>query len=183
MTKHPTNAARTALDSVNFEVLKQAVASAISSDVQLKGKWQNAGSLAALYYGDESTLLNAKAQFIVDAIIPALGKSAVAAMAANLPRKGTPAAVAYNETHGLGMLEVADKAKRDVRATAHTYFNRIVGYAFPKDAVVAEPRDLKTRMNEEITALIKALQKAEDASFDVLTVIKHLTAAQTTVNK
>lgn len=169
----------TTTNTITFDQVKASITAAISNDQKLKGTWQSAGALAAAYYGDEATLVNAKAQFIVDAILPALGKGALATMARNLPRKGTPAGLAYGEE----LLAEHDKAKRDVRATAHTYFTRVVTYAFPKDAVVAEPLDLKTKLNQQITALIKSLQKADGAPFDVAAVIKHLAAAQTAVNK
>ena len=79
--------------------------------------------------------------------------------------------------------ETANQAKKDARATAHTMFTRIVSYAWPKEKTSSAPRDLKTRFNEELSALIKACEKSEDAPFDVVKVKALLENALTLVNK
>ena len=79
--------------------------------------------------------------------------------------------------------ETANQAKKDARATAHTMYARVLKYAFPKEKVQAVPRDLKTRFNEDIAALVKACEKAEDAPFDVIKVKAALENVLSLVNK
>jgi hypothetical protein len=123
-----------------------------------------------------------KAQFITDAIIPALDKKHAQALAKELPRKGSADYVAFVASHGADAWDTANTAKKDARATAHTMFSRLVKYAFPAEKAETAPRDLKTRINEELAALIKACQKAEGATFDLAKTITALEAALTIVN-
>ena len=169
---------------VEYSKMVSDVQTAIKSDINSVNKWQNVGGEVKSFYGSELALNEVKAQFIADAIIPALDKKYSDALNKDLPRKGSKE---YNElATSSGYADKwasANQAKKDARAVAHTYFARIVSYAFPKEKVQAEPRTLKTRINEEVTALIKACEKAEGAEFDLLAVIAKFNEVLTAVNK
>ena len=170
---------------INYTDMIKDIQATIKSDINAVNKWQNAGSEVRAFYGSETALNEVKAQFIADAIIPALDKKHGDALAKDLPRKGSKE---YNDLAGnnpkyVDLWTSANQAKKDARAVAHTYFSRIVSYAFPKEKVQAEPRTLKTRLNEELSALIKACEKAEGAEFDLVAVIAKLNETLTVVNK
>lgn len=155
---------------------------AIKSDVKTSGQWKDAGSKVAECFGSETLLIEAKAQFIADAILPALDKRHAVALAKELPRKGSKE---YNalDSNGVALWQAANQAKKDARAIAHTYFARLASYAFPKEKTETAPRELKTRVCEELIALIKACQKAEGAGFNITECIKHMEAALAAASK
>jgi hypothetical protein len=156
---------------------------AVRNDINTVNKWQTAGNAVREFYGTETAINEVKAQFITDAIIPALDKRHALALAKELPRKGSADYVAFVGAHGADHWDTLNTAKKDARATAHTYYSRIVKYAFPAEKTESAPRDLKTRLNEEIAALVKACQKSEGASFDLGATIAALEATLTIVNK
>lgn len=158
------------------------VIDAVRGDINTVNKWQTAGNSVREFYGTETALNEVKAQFITDAIIPALDKKHAAALSKELPRKGSADYVAFVASHGADAWDTANTAKKDARATAHTMFSRLVKYAFPTEKAESAPRDLKTRINEELAALIKACQKAEGATFDLAKTITALEATLTIVN-
>ena len=161
----------------------KSVLDAVRGDINTVNKWQTAGQSVREFYGTETAINEVKAQFIADAIIPALDKKHAAALARELPRKGSADYVAFVANHGADLWETQNTAKKDARATAHTMFSRVVKYAFPTEKTESAPRDLKTRINEEVAALIKACQKSEGASFDLGATIAALEATLTIVNK
>jgi len=170
--------------STSYESVIKLVANAVSTDINAVNKWQLAGITVAEFYGTETALEEVKAQFIADAILPAIGKHHVNALNKELPRKGSKE---YKEldSAGLASWEDANKAKKDARAVAHTMFNRVKGYAFPaiKDDTETTTKDLKTKINETIANLVKSCQKAEEATFDITSVIGALENVLTVVNK
>jgi hypothetical protein len=170
------------MSQVTYVDLVKSVSIAVSTDLGSANKWSIAGRDVAGFYPSQEALEAVKAQFIVDAIIPGLDKKHAAALAVDLPRKNSKE---YNELSDVNKSKWADadKAKKDARATAHTMFTRVMSYAWPKEKKQAEPRAIKTRFNEEIAALIKAGENAEDAPFDMVVVLKHLNAALSAVNK
>lgn len=165
--------------STMFKQVTEAVRGGIASE----HKYVNAGHAVREFYGTEAAINETKADFITNAIIPALDKKHAQALAKELPRKGSADYVAFVANHGADLWETQNQAKKDARATAHTYFARIVKYAFPAEKAETAPRDLKTRINEEIAALVKACQKAEAPAFDVAAVLACLEATLTAVNK
>lgn len=169
--------------TTNYTEVTKAVTEAVRGDINTVNKWQNAGQTVRDFYGTEGALNEVKAQFIADAILPAIDKRHVAALNKELPRKGSADYVAYVGAHGATAWDNANQAKKDARAVAHTMFSRVIKYAFPSEKVETAPRDLKTRLNEEIAALVKACQKSEGASFDVGNTIAALNAALTIINK
>jgi len=170
-------------NATNYTDVTKDVINAIKGTLSTDNKWETAGQTVRGFYGTETALQEVKAQFIADAIIPALNPIHAKALAKELPRKGSADYVAFVGAHGATAWDIANQAKKDARATAHTMFSRVIKYAFPAEKAETTPRDLKTRLNEEIAALVKACQKAEGATFDVGATIVALNAALTIINK
>ena len=168
---------------MQYSEMTKAVTEAVKGDINSVNKWQTAGQSVREFFGTEGAITEVKAQFIADAIIPAIDKRHAQALAKDLPRKGSADYVAFVGAHGVDAWEVANQAKKDARSVAHTMFARVVKYAFPAEKTESAPRDLKTRLNEEIAALVKACQKAEAASFDVGATITALEATLKIINK
>ena len=168
---------------MEYQTMTKAVTEAVRGDINSVNKWQVAGQSVREFFGTESAIAEVKAQFIADAIMPAIDKRHAQALAKELPRKGSADYVAYVGAHGADAWETANQAKKDARSVAHTMFARVVKYAFPAEKTETAPRDLKTRLNEELAALVKACQKAEAPAFDVGATIAALEAALTVINK
>ena len=168
---------------MQYSEMTKAVTEAVKGDINSVNKWQTAGQSVREFFGTEGAITEVKAQFIADAILPAIDKRHAQALAKDLPRKGSADYVAYVGAHGVDAWETANQAKKDARSVAHTMFARVVKYAFPAEKTETTPRDLKTRLNEEIAALVKACQKAEAPAFDVGATIAALEAALTVINK
>jgi hypothetical protein len=81
-------------NTISIETVNQAVRQAVSKDNESKGKWQAAGQAVAGFYMTAENLEAVKAQFIADAILPAMDKKHSQALAVDLPRKGSKD---YNE--------------------------------------------------------------------------------------
>jgi len=159
----------------------KAVREAVRSDNLSANKYVNAGSQVREFYGTETAINEVKAQFIADAIIPELDKKHQSALAKDLPRKGSADYVAFVANHGAAFWDDANQAKKDARAIAHTYFSRVVRYAWPKEPTERKVTPLQTRIINEVSALVKACQKAETPDFDVAKTIAALDAVLATV--
>lgn len=158
---------------------------AVSIDVTTKGKWEKAGPAVAAFFGTEAALTEVKAQFIADAILPALPARHAKALAVELPRKGSAEYVALDEA-GLARWNAATEAKKLARSTADTYYKRVLSYAFPKEK---EPGDegetatLKTKLAKMLSDAIGKCEKAEAPDFDVPATLAGLRAALAAVSK
>ena len=168
---------------MEYQQVTKSVIEAVKGDINSVNKWQTAGDSVRQFFGTESAIVEVKAQFIADAIIPAINPVHAKALAHDLPRKGSADYVAFVGQHGAERWDAINQAKKDARSVAHTMFARVVKYAFPVEKAETAPRDLKTRLNEEISALIKACQKAEGASFDLGATITALDATLKIINK
>ena len=168
---------------MEYTQVTKNVIDAIKGDINSVNKWQTAGESVRGFFGTESAIVEVKAQFIADAIIPALNPVHAKALAKDLPRKGSADYVAFVGSHGADFWEDLNQMKKDARSVAHTMFARVVKYAFPAEKTETVPRDLKTRLNEELAALVKACQKAEDAPFNLNQVIVALNATLILVNE
>jgi hypothetical protein len=62
-------------------------------------------------------------------------------------------------------------------------FNRVVGYAFPKDKKESAPTPTKTKIVELINDAIKKVQKDENPDYDAVTLIARLELALATIAK
>ena len=170
--------------TINYSDLTKDIIATIKADNSTQNKWQNVGRDTRSFFGSELALTEVKAQFIADAILPAVDKKHSEALAKDLPRKGSKEYEALTESNK-ALWATATQAKKDARSVCDTYFKRIVGYAFPteKDEEEKAPRTLKTRCNEELTALIKAVEKAENCEFDAVAFLKLANNLLTVVNK
>ena len=155
---------------------------AIKGTLSTEHKWQTAGKNVREFFGTESAVTEVKAQFVVDAIVPALDKKHQVALSKDLPRKGSADYVAFVGSHGVDAWENANKAKKDAKSTAHTMFARVVSYAFPKEKTESTPKTLETKLTELINDAIGKCEKAEAPSFDVNETLKHLRSALALVN-
>jgi hypothetical protein len=168
--------------TINYSEMVKDIIVTIKADNSTQNKWLQVGSEVRAFYGSEVALSEVKAQFIADAIIPALDKKHGEALAKDLPRKGSKEYEALTESNK-ALWDKSNQAKKDARSVADTYFKRITKYAFPSEKAETTPRTLKTRCNEELTALIKAVEKAEDCPFDAVAFIKMANDLLTVVNK
>ncbi len=169
---------------MEYSTMTKAVIEAVRNDINTVNKWQTAGEAVRQFYGSETALQEVKAQFIADAILPALDKKHAAALALDLPRKGSKEFNEMTEANR-AKWESANQAKKDARATAHTMFARVIKYAFPKESEseASTPKTLKTKFCERITALIKDGEKAENADFDMVATLGFLKQALAVVAK
>lgn len=168
---------------MDYSQVTKAVTEAVRGDINSVNKWQTAGQCAREFFGTESAIVEVKAQFIADAILPALDKKHTVALAKELPRKGSADYVAYIGAHGAQAWIDANQAKKDARSTAHTMFDRVVKYAFPSEPNPRTVTEPKTKIVELINDAIKRAQKDENPDYDVNTLIAQLQSALATITK
>ena len=168
--------------TTSYTQMTAAVTSAIRGELTTVNKWQTAGQTVRDFYGTETAINEVKAQFIADAIIPALDKRHAFALSRELPRKNSTEFNALDAGQKDNW-ETLNDAKKDARATAHTMFTRVVRYAFPAEKKERAPTALKTRLQNELASLIKACEKSEGEDFDVAGTINNLRATLAFVNK
>lgn len=164
--------------------LKNTVKDAIATENKAERKWFDVGAAGRAEFANEAALNEVRAKFLDEVIYPAMGAEAVKIIRAEIPRKGTKDWNDAGATQQAAWTAI-NEAKKTVRGKGSVYFGRVVKYAFPSEAE-SEPaakRDLKTRLNEELSALIKACQKSEGETFDIGMVIGHLESAMKYVNK
>jgi len=156
---------------MNYSDMTKAVIDAIKGDQSAQHKWKAAGAQVVQYFGTEAALVETKAQFIADSILPALDKKHSAALAVELPRKGSKEYKALDAA-GVAKWEAANRAKIDARSTADTYFARVVKYAFPTEKSESDsgesPKTQETKIAEALTAIIGKMEKGESLNFDVV---------------
>ena len=169
---------------MKYEILVKNVIDAIRNDINTVNKWQIVGSGAREFFGSEAALLEIKAQFIADAVLPALDKKHAAALAIELPRKGSKE---YNalDAAGVEKWKVQNQAKKDARSTADTMFARVVKYAFPteKTETETETKTTKTKIVNLINDAIGKAEKDTAPDYDAVVLIQQLRAALATASK
>ena len=168
--------------NASYEVTVTACTNAVRQDINTVNKWETAGKSVRAFFGSETAMLEVKAQFIADAILPAIDKRHAKALATELVRKNSKEFLAYD----MGQRETweaTNQAKKDARATLNTYFSRIVSYAFPAEKKESTTASLKTKIQEQVADLIKKCEKATDANFDLVATMHALNAVLTAVNK
>lgn len=168
--------------NASYESTVTACTNAVRQDINTVNKWQTAGEAVRAFFGTEAAMLEVKAQFIADAILPAIDKRHAKALTVELVRKNSKEFLAYDQGER-AVWEHQNQAKKDARATCDTYFARIVKYAFPKEKQESETTSLKTKIQVQIADLIKKCEKSTDADFDVVETTKALQAVLTLVNK
>ncbi len=165
-----------------YSQMTSAVVATIKSTLTTDDKWLSVGQSVRDFFGTETALTEVKAQFLADAIIPALKPVHQKALALELCRKGSAEFNAMDAGQKANW-ETANDAKKDARAIAHTMFTRVVRYAFPAEKKERAPTALKTRLQVELASLIKACEKSEGEDFDVAGTINNLRATLAFVNK
>lgn len=156
------------MSQVNYSEMVSKVRGAFKADKTQANRWAEAGRDVAAFYHSADALLEVKAQFMADAIIPELDKKHQDALLKDLPRKGSKAYNEMNEANQ-ALWASATKAKADAKATAHTMFKRVMDYAFPpvkeekEDSATAS--DL-TKIIEHLTAALKKCEKSEELECD-----------------
>ena len=115
-----------------YSQMTAAVVSTIKSTLTTDDKWLSVGQSVRDFFGTETALTEVKAQFLADAIIPALKPVHQKALALELCRKGSAEFNAFDAGQK-DTWETANQAKKDARAIAHTMFTRVVRYAFPTE--------------------------------------------------
>jgi hypothetical protein len=168
------------------ENLKKSVRNAIAAEKTTDNKWKAVGDIAKMEFESAAALESVRPQFLAEVIYPAMGDEAVKIIKAELPRKGSKDWNDASADQQAAWTAVKD-AKKTVRGEGSVYFGRVVEYGWPtpksNETGAQRTRDLKTRFNEELAALIKAAQNAETPPFDTGMVIGHLEAALKYVNK
>jgi hypothetical protein len=167
---------------MNYQAMTKAVTEAIKGEINTVNKWKTAGAQVREFFGTESALNEVKAQFIADAIIPAMDKKHAAVLNTELPRKGSKEYNALN-TENKALWDAMNQAKKDARSTAHTMFSRVIGYAFPKEKAESEPKSLETKLVNLINDAIGKIEKAENAEFDAVNALVHLRATLAIISK
>ena len=162
--------------SANYSDVVVSVKSAIKVDSDTQNKWVKAGESVAEFFQSAKALEEVKAQFIADAILPAIDKRYAQALAVDLPRKGSKE---FNEKASTDSgysdkWEVANQAKKDARAVADTYFKRVLKYAFPPE----KNESTKKSFAEKISALIEEGGKIKEADYDLVRVMGFLIQAE-----
>jgi hypothetical protein len=162
--------------SANYVEMISSVKSAIKIDGDTEHKWVKAGENVAEFYQSTKAIEEVKAQFIADAILPAIDKRHAQALAVDLPRKGSKGfnAMFSVDTSYSEKWELANQAKKDARSTCETYFKRVVKYAFPPE----KKESAKKSFAEKITALIEEGGKIKECDFDLVKVMGFLVQAE-----
>lgn len=158
----------------NDNMYQNAVAAtqaAVKADTTSSDRWVACGGAVAECFESEAALQEVKAQYIADAILPAIKPHHAKALRVELPRKGSKE---YNDLNDADRQkwEIANQAKKDARATADTMFARVCKYAFPK-----EESESKSELEKLRLLIEKAIKKTEKVDCDRMAMQKNLGAA------
>jgi len=177
--------------TTDYSLVVKAVQDAIKSDVTSEYKWVSCAKSVVSFFGTASALEGVKAQFIADAILPAIDKRHAQALASELPRRGSKEFNELTDSEKTNW-ENTYNAKKDARSTCGTYFARVLSYAFPSSNSSdngAKKSEL-LKLQEHHIASKKIVEKS--VGIDNLDIIKYhelnnqiialLAKAQTTTN-
>ena len=170
--------------STEYSIVIKATRDAIKADTTTTSKWVLCGKTNAEFFGTPSALEGVKAQFIADAILPALPAKHAKALNTELPRRGSKEFNDLNDAEKANW-EDTNQAKKDARSTCGTYFARVLSYAFPKvkeDNNEPKASD-ETKDLEMLNALIKRLEKAESRTYLITSVLADFHNARATMSK
>jgi hypothetical protein len=164
------------MSATNYTEVISSVKSAITEDGKLINKWEKAGENVAEFFQSAKAIEEVKAQFIADAILPAIDKRHAQALAKDLPRMNSKD---YKEKCSMDIgyadkWELANQAKKDARSTCNTYFTRIVNYAFPPE----KKESKKKSFTEKLKALIDEGGKIKECDFDLVKTMGFLIQAE-----
>jgi hypothetical protein len=162
--------------SANYIEMVSSVKTAITEDGKLIGKWEKAGENVAEFYQSAKAVEEVKAQFIADAILPAIDKKHSQALAKDLPRMNSKdyKEQCAKDSGYADKWELVNKAKKDARSTCNTYFTRVVNYAFPPE----KKESKKKSFTEKLKALIDEGGKIKECDFDLVKTMGFLIQAE-----
>lgn len=169
-----------------YTAVVAAVLSAVTATEGTEGKWEKVARIVPQFFGTAEALTESKAQFIADAIAPALPKHQKA-IAVELPRKNSKEFKAL-DAGAQAKWEIDNDAKIAARSTFDTYFKRVLKYAFPPvkgegDDDGKASKTLETKLAEVIADCIGKIEKAESPQFDAVSALAGLRAALAAVTK
>lgn len=173
----------TTTTTTEYSSVVSTTLAAVTSTEGTEGKWEKVARIVPAFFGTAETLTEQKAQFIADAIAPALPKHSKA-LAVELPRKNSKEFKAL-DAGAQAQWVVSNDAKIAARATFETYFKRVLKYAFPtpkndsddSDDSDKSPKTLETKLAEAIADCIGKIEKAEAPAFDTVAALAGLRAA------
>ena len=193
------------LKGAEWAAVCKATTAAVSDTLASVGKWKALAPSVVELFGTRAAFENARAEFIIDAILPGIENSAaIKAMDIGPRLNGTEYNAKVKANPALAaQYEAAKKAQANLRAVAGNNFNRLRDdYAFPltesekakkakeregaerESVAAAGGGDLKKVKGEDAIAMAKILaaaisrvQKAENPTFNVDSVLGHLKAA------
>jgi hypothetical protein len=171
--------------TTEYSAVVAAVQSALNSDLATESKWQKVAAIVPAFFGTAEALIEVKAQFIADAILPIVPKRHAEALAVDLPRKNGKEYKALDEA-GRKKWAATDEAKKLARATLDSSFKRVLAKAFPPVKDESEPGEtatLKTKLAKMLSDAIGKCEKAESPDFDVPATLTGLRAALAAVTK
>jgi hypothetical protein len=164
--------------SANYTEVLNLVKQAIKSDNDLTNKWLKAGNEVAEFYQSAQAIDEVKAQFIADAILPAIDKRHAEALSKDVARKGSKEYNALPDSEK-AKIELVNQAKKDARSTCNTYFSRIKNYAFPPE----KKESVKKGFIDKISALIEEGGKIKECNFDLVATMQFLIQAEQVAKK
>jgi hypothetical protein len=166
------------MSATNYSEVVTATKTAIKADSEVGNKWVKAGESVSSYFTTQKALEEVKAQFIADAILPAIDKKHSEALGKDLPRKGSKEFIEHTQKDSgyADKWELANQAKKDARSICSTYFDRIVKYAFPKPSVESKKKGFVERLSK----LIEDGGKIKECDFDLVKVMGFLIQAEQT---
>ena len=145
-----------------------ALKAAIAAEAGTANKWKGAAEMLLTVYPTEKAFVEGK-EDVLAAIVVAMGKSAVDAIARKIER-----------TDKSDRAEKARAAKKDAKAKAYTYLARLKGYMFPKAMVQKGPQvkaGLAELCRKDLEAVLKRCKAAEASSFDLFEFTKAVKVA------
>lgn len=162
-------------DSKGYSQLCAAVTETVQLSDKTENKWVTVGLKVREFFGSESAIEEVKAQFVTDAILPAIKQDLRLALERNLPRKGSKEFNALSSVEQKAW-EVVNQAKKDARSTLETYYKRVIKYAFPKDGSESEQASAstQTKIADLITQAIKKVEKDESPTYDAIKLLASL---------
>jgi len=162
----------------SYTDLCKQVASTIDGSIKLENKWFATGEQVRKVFGSETALIEVKAQFISDAIIPGLSQIHRTALTRVLLSKRSKEYKGLSE-HDKLVHATQVQQQKDARAIAHTYFARVCKYAFPKEESESESVTVTTRTKiaDLILDAIKKGEKDQSPDYDVVNLLGYLKQA------
>lgn len=158
----------------------QSAIEAVRSNRTNEAKWAKSGMIHAALYTSREAMEADQERIKAEAIMPGLEKWVVDNFSRDLPRKGSKVYESYTHEEK-EQWEKFMKEKINARSYIKENFTRLLNAAFEKPKAASEPRNLRTRIMEEIATLVKACQKAEEADFDLMATIASLQNVEATV--